>query len=249
MRNSSRVQLVPAFLLHQRAWRDSSRIIEFLARDHGRVVLFAKGVRRAGSSLGAVLQPFAPLVLSWVGSGDGGTLTGAEFDGEPLRLPPARLMSGYYLNELLLRLLGREDPHPQVYCAYREALAGLGRDASQSRVLRLFEKRLLDALGLGVDYAHLLADGAPVRADAYYHVAPARGVLGLAARADAASACHGAELLSLAAEQLEDPASLATARRLLSAALAGPLDGHELASRRVARAVRAGRAAKGEPSQ
>ena len=241
------MQLAPAFLLHQRAWRDSSRIVEFLARDHGRVVLFAKGVRRPRSALAAALQPFAPLLLSWSGSGDGGTLTGVELACGPMALPAASVMSGFYLNELLLRLLAREDPHPEVYAAYALALAGLRAAGGTARALRLFEKRLLDALGLGLDYGHLASDGTPLAADTYYHVEAARGVLGVAERPDPGAAYRGAELLSLAAEELADPQSLAAARRLLRAALAGPLDGHELASRSVARALQAKTTGRGDP--
>jgi len=233
-----RVLLEPAYLLHQREWRDSSRIVEFYTRDHGRVALFAKGVRRAGSAYAALLQPFVPLLVSWSGSGDGGTLTGAELAGTPVALAPRCLMSGFYLNELVLKLLERVDPHPEVHEAYALALAALADPAAEQRALRLFEKRLLDALGLGLDYAHLAADGARVEPDRYYHVDPGRGVAGPAARPDAPGACRGADLLALAGEELGGGAGLATARRLLGAAIAAALDGRELASRRVARAVR-----------
>lgn len=236
-----RVQLEPAFLLHQRDYRDSSRIIEFFARDQGRVCLFAKGARRPQSALASVLQPFAPLLISWSGSGDGGTLTGAERASVPAPLPAAALMSGFYLNELILKLLGREDPHPDVHEAYALALAGLAASPGEGRALRLFEKRLLDALGLGLDYARIASSGEPVRADAYYHVRAEQGVLEAPAGAEGASLYRGADLLSLAAEELADAGSLAAAKRLLRQALVAPLDGRELNTRAVARAVQAGR--------
>ena len=236
-----RVQLEPAYLLHQRDYRDSSRIIDFFARDHGRVCLFAKGARRPQSSLASVLQPFAPLLISWSGPGDGGTLTGAERAAVPAPLPAAALMSGFYLNELILKLLGREDPHPDVHEAYALALAGLADAPGEARALRLFEKRLLDALGLGLDYARIAATGEPVRADAYYHVRAERGVLEAPAGAPGASLYCGADLLSLAAEELGEAGSLAAAKRLMREALVAPLDGRELNTRNVARAVRAGR--------
>ncbi len=237
-----RVQLEPAYLLHQRDWRDSSRIVEFFTRDHGRVALFAKGVRRQGSPYASLLQPFVPLLVSWSGPADGGTLTGAEFAGRPVAVAPQCLMSGFYMNELVLKLMERVDPHPDVHEAYALSLASLADPGAEHRALRLFEKRLLDALGLGLDYAHLVADGARVEPDRYYHVDPERGVTGLAARPDAPGACRGADLLALAGEELEGPAGLATARRLLAASLAAALDGRELESRKVARAVRSVRA-------
>jgi DNA repair protein RecO (recombination protein O) len=242
MHQPRRVLLEPAFLLHQRDFRDSSRIIECFARDRGRVCLFAKGVRRPGSSLAALLQPFVPLLLSWSGPGDGGTLTAAELAAPPLALQPPALMSGFYLNELILKLLAREDPHPDVYEAYTLALASLGDPGGESRALRLFEKQLLDALGVGLDYAREAGSGEPVRPDAYYHVREERGVVRVAAEPDFATDYRGCDLLSLAAEDLADAASLAAAKRLLRAALSGPLDGRELTTRAVARALRAGQA-------
>ncbi len=232
-----RVQLEPAFLLHQRDYRDSSRIVECFSRGHGRVCLFAKGVRRPGGALAAVLQPFLPLLISWSGPGDGGTLTGAEMVGAPVRLPARALMSGFYLNELLLKLLGREDPFPDVYEAYTLALEELRATPAAARALRLFEKRLLEALGVGLDYAHLAGGGAPLDADAYYHVHAEQGVVAAPPGADPGRGYRGRELLSLAAEELTDAASLASAKRLLRAALEAPLDGRELATRGVARAL------------
>lgn len=244
---SRRVQLEPAYLLHQRQWRDSSRIVDFLSRDYGRVTLFAKGVRRAGSSWQAVLQPFAPLVISWSGSGDGGTLTGAELVDRPLAVAPGCLMSAFYLSELVLKLLGREDPHPDVHEAYTMALAALTDPAGELRGLRLFEKRLLEAIGVGLDYGHLVDGGERLAADRYYHVDPARGVMGLAREPSQSSGCRGEDLLSLGGEELLSAASLATARRVLRAAIDVALDGRELASRRVARAVHERRMGKEEP--
>jgi DNA repair protein RecO (recombination protein O) len=262
-----RVALEPAYLLHHRAWRDTSRVVELLTRDRGRVSLFAKGARRAGSAWRAVLQPFAPLLVSWSGPGDGGTLTGAEFSAGPQGVPPPRLLSGFYLNELLLKLLSPEDPHPEVFESYAAAIAELAGprtpagetpDASavlaqrEARTLRLFEKRLLDALGIGLDYAHLAGGGERLDPDAYYHVRPQHGVVGVAARpagrqgaAAAVGDYRGAHLLSLAAEELADAGALAAARQLLREALAAPLDGREIASRGVARALKAHGAGRG----
>ena len=108
-----RVQLEPAYLLYHRPWSDSSRILELMTRNHGRVTLFARGARRSGSSLRGVLQPFVPLLVSWSGRADGGTLVGAEIGGVLRPLPPAQLMSGFYLNELLLHLLPRDSNVPR----------------------------------------------------------------------------------------------------------------------------------------
>jgi DNA repair protein RecO (recombination protein O) len=232
-----RVQLEPAYLLHQRPFKDSGRILDLLSRDHGRVHLFARGTRGGKSPLGAVLQPFQALIVSWSGSAEGGTLTGAELAEERgPRLPPARLLAGFYLNELLMKLLAEDDAHPELYAHFGAALAELAGEAGEARALRLFEKRLLDALGLGIDYSQV-AGGAPVEPNGYYRVLAGRGVVGPLPEGE--PGLPGEHLLALAAEFLPTADSVATARHALSGALEAALDGRALASRGVARAVQA----------
>ena len=150
---------------------------------------------------------------------------------------PACLMSGYYLNELLLKLLGREDPHPDVFEFYGATLRQLADPADERRALRIFEKRFLDALGFGIDYAHCLATGDGVLAERYYRVDPQQGVVGETTPAHPA-AVPGTDLLALAGESLSSDSQLQVARRLLGSTLEAVLDGRELHSRRVARAVK-----------
>jgi DNA repair protein RecO (recombination protein O) len=148
-----RVEHTPAFILHQRPWGDSGRVVELFAREHGRLSVFAQGVRGSRARLAAVLQPFAPLLVSWSGRRAAPRLTGAESDHAQLvteALRQERVMSAWYLSELVLTLTARHDPQPELFGHYADALAGLRRAASQERILRLFEKRLLDVLGYGV---------------------------------------------------------------------------------------------------
>src|SRR5688572_9193152 len=241
-RNAGRILLTPAYLLHHAPWRDSSRRLELLTREHGRVTLFARGVRRPASDLRAVLQPFQRMLVSWSGRGEAGTLIGAELDGEPTSLPPARLMSGFYLNELLLKLFERQDAHPHVFDDYARALERL-RDkdneprlrgaGAEARTLRIFEKRLLDSLGYGLDLARECESGAALDPRGHYHVRIERGVT-RAVEESAATYC-GASLASLASEDLGDEQSLRDARRLLREALGACLDGRNLKSREVMR--------------
>src|SRR5215831_1427468 len=101
-----RVQLQPAYVLHHRSYRDTSRILELFTRDYGRITLFARGVRgakRAASALTSILQPFHRVLISYSSRGEAGQMTHAEFDGVFRDLPPVRSLSGFYLNELLLR--------------------------------------------------------------------------------------------------------------------------------------------------
>jgi DNA repair protein RecO (recombination protein O) len=148
-----RVHLAPAFLLHQQPWGDHGRIFELFSRDHGRLSVFAKGVRGAGAKLASILQPFNLLLVSWAGRGDAPRLTTAERDpawqtGQ--QLPADRIMSAYYLSELLLALTVRHDPQPELFQGYAEAITGLRTSTTVERELRLFEKRMLDVIGYGV---------------------------------------------------------------------------------------------------
>lgn len=147
-----RVLHAPAFMLHQRPWGDAGRIFELFSRDHGRLSVFAHGVRGAHARLASVLQPFVPLLVSWAGRGESPRLTGAELHHEQsgAALPRGRLMSAWYVSELVLTLTARHDPQPELFAHYAQALAGLRAAVSQERTLRLFEKRLLDTLGYGV---------------------------------------------------------------------------------------------------
>jgi DNA repair protein RecO (recombination protein O) len=148
-----RVAHAAAFLLHQHPWGDRGRIFELFTLDHGRLSVFAQGVRGPQAKLAGVLQPFVPLLVSWAGRGESPRLTGAEADssGQPLPLlPPSRLMSAYYLSELVLSLTIRHDPQPLLYGHYTAALVALRQESSEQCALRCFEKRLLDVLGYGL---------------------------------------------------------------------------------------------------
>jgi DNA repair protein RecO (recombination protein O) len=148
-----RAEHTPAFLLHQRPWGDSGRIFELFSRDHGRLSVFAHGVRGANAKLAGVLQPFLPLLVSWAGRGESPRLTGAEMDagaGGRASIPQDRLMSAWYLSELVMSLTVRHDPQPELYEHYRTAIDDLRQAPGLARTLRLFEKRLLDVLGYGI---------------------------------------------------------------------------------------------------
>lgn len=235
MTSDRRRQLEPAFLLHHRPWSDSSRILDLLTRQHGRITLFAHGVRRPKSRLRALLQPFVPLLVSWSGSGDGGTLTGTEPGRAIPAMPPDRLLSGFYLNELLLRLLAKQDRHEQLYDGYVRALAGLAA-ADDRRALREFELLLLDELGYGLEFDREAAGGNALQADRYYHFEPGRGLT--AVRDEDAGAYRGGDLLAVARRDFDEPAALSVARRVLGAAISHCLEGRGLASREVLLALK-----------
>lgn len=232
-----RVLLEPAYLLHHRPWSDTSRILELMTRSHGRVTLFARGARRPGSALRGVLQPFIPLLVSWSGRADGGTLTGAEIGGALRPLPPAQLMSGFYLNELLLRLLPREDRHDRVFDAYADAIGRLA-GATDHRPLRVFELILLEELGYGLELARDAASGEPLEPDRYYHFQAGRGVLAVRETAGDLDAIQGRDMLAVSCGEFDEPAALSAAKRILRAAIGHCLEGRGLQSREVMLALR-----------
>jgi DNA repair protein RecO (recombination protein O) len=205
------------------------------------VSVFARGARTArkpGASLIPILQPFNRLLVSWSGKGEAGQLTGAEFDGPVSALPPDRLVSAFYLNELLLRLFTRHDSHPDVFALYDATLQGLKFDDSGVRALRLFEKRLLDALGYGLALERDVESGLPVDARSAYRYRLDQGAVRVPGVAEGAGIFSGRMLLALAREDLADPAVCAEARMLLKAALDRCLEGKELRSREVMLALR-----------
>jgi DNA repair protein RecO (recombination protein O) len=230
-----RVQLAHSYLLHQRPYRESGRILEVLTREHGRLTLFARGVRGARSPLAAMLQPFQLLLLSFSGRGEAATLTGAEVPAYEPPVPGALLMGAFYLNELLLKLTTRHDPCQELFDAYREALGGL-RAGTLEPSLRIFEKRLLACIGYGLDLTCEAGSGVPIQAGAHYHFRPGQGLVAVAA--DTPGALAGESLLGLAREQLGGSGVLGDARRLLRAALAECLEGRPLLTRQVATGVR-----------
>jgi len=234
-RSVRRVSLAPGFILHQRPYRETSRILEVLTREHGRLTLFARGARGPKARLAAVLQPFQLLLLSWSGRGESAQLTAAESGGATAVVPGSSIMAAFYLNELLMKLTTRHDPHPELFDAYATALAELGAGPPLEPALRIFEKRLLDVLGYGLDLSTEAHSGERIEPHGYYHFRPAQGLF--ATVAGAAGALAGHSILRLASEQLSDERELEDSRRLLQAALAQCLEGRELATRTVARAL------------
>jgi DNA repair protein RecO (recombination protein O) len=233
-RSTRRVELTHGYLLHHRPWRDSSRILEVFTREFGRLTLFARAVRGPSARLAPVLQPFQPLLLSWSGRGEAPQLTGAERARHAAALPRERLMAGFYLNELLMKLTTRHDPQPELFDHYDAALDGLRGEALEP-ALRLFEKRLLDVLGYGLNLATEARTGAHLVAGEYYHYRPALGFV--AAARGSAGALAGDSLLKLARESLSGQQELEDARRVLQAALGACLEGRPLSTRAVARAM------------
>lgn len=227
MQPRERVTLEPAYLLHSREYRDTSRILDVFTARHGRLTLFARGARGPKSKFASLLMPFRPLLVSWNGRGDAAQLTGAEPHGELWILPARQVLSGFYLNELIISLTTRHDPQPQLFEDYALALQQLAADTPPEPALRVFEKRLLTSLGYGLEFA--------VDAQMFYRYRVGEGLAEV--REAAPGAYSGRCLLALQEENLRDAESLDVARRVLRQALDHCLEGRELRTRTVARSM------------
>jgi DNA repair protein RecO (recombination protein O) len=224
------VWLTPAYVLHQYAYRDTSRIVETFSAEHGRLTLFARGAAGPKSGLRAVLRPFQRLLVSWSGRSEACQLVTAEIDGPATGLPPKRLMSGFYLNELLLKLTVRADPHPEIFAAYGEAIRSLSAGDDEEGCLRRFEKRLLEDLGYGLELAQT-NDGHPIESERYYRFKSQSGPQ--LCVAEAPGAVYGRSLADLDREDFADDRTLRDAKRVLRAAIDACLEGRPLKSREV----------------
>jgi len=234
-----RISFQSAYILHSRPYRDTSALLEVFTREHGRIGLVARGARGPKSKLRSVLQPFQPVLLSWLARGDLGTLIDAEPQGVTQALTGRALLSGYYLNELLQRLTHRHDPHPVLYDAYQEAMTGLSDISQTERVLRLFEKRLLRELGYGLVLDHDVVSGAPLDAAALYNYHLERGPVFTEDAAMRGLVLHGGSLLSLDRDDLVEERSLRESKRLMRAVLALYLGDKPLKSRELFRQMSA----------
>ncbi|MFO1282126.1 MAG: DNA repair protein RecO [Burkholderiales bacterium] len=225
-----------AFVLHTWPYKETSLIVEAFAREDGRVAMVAKGAKRPRSELHGVLQAFQPVALSWSGAGEMKTLVRAEWRGG-LPLPSGSgLLCGFYLNELVMKLVPRDDPHPGLYDAYAAALAELGAGAAQAPVLRRFELALLSELGYALPLAAEAGTGAPIDAATRYHYAFDKG----AQRQPPPGGgrwplVRGATLIALAQGRYDDPDTAAEAKRLMREVIDHYLDARTISSRRIVR--------------
>jgi DNA repair protein RecO (recombination protein O) len=242
---SKRVQLQPGYVLHHRPFRDTSQILDVLTRDHGRIALVARGSRGARSRLAGLLRPFMPLRVSWVARTDLGTLTGAEAAGAPANLRGDALLSAYYINELMLCFLHRDDPQPEIFTLYADVIAALAANPGVAAALRNFELELLGLLGYAVSLGQEAGTEDEVVADGYYDYRLEQGPVRVE-RTEGPLVFRGALLRAIGARQFEDEAVLRAAGRLLREVIAYHLGGKELQSRKVLREVHRGRIAPRE---
>ncbi len=232
---SERVDHQPAYILHSHPWKETSLIVEAFTAGHGRVPLVARGARRAHSSLKTRLLSFQPLWLSWYGKGGLRTLHDAEWQGGGLQLDGLALMCGFYLNELLLKLLPPDDPHERLFAHYADTLHELAGVTNPQPVLRRFELDLLSELGYAQTLDRL-ADGGPVLPEARYAYAFGHGLT--AAGADEAT-YSGRALLAMAAGDFSDAHTLGEAKQLMRSLIHHYLGDKPLLTRQLLRDLHA----------
>jgi DNA repair protein RecO (recombination protein O) len=227
-----RAEQEPGFVLHAYPYKETSLIVEAFTRRYGRVGLLARGARRPRSMMRGVLLAFHPLHLSWSASAELGTLMRAEWGGGQKALAGIGLMCGFYINELLLRLLPREDPHERLFDAYAAALENLSIEKSQAPVLRSFEHRMLAELGYAPVLDRDAASGAAIEPARHYTYEAERGPVETR-RANGDSVISGRTLLDMAADNYDDSRTRDEARRLMRALIAERLGGQTLHTRAV----------------
>lgn len=228
-----RVDGQPGFVLHGYPYRETSLIVDVFSRDHGRVALMARGARRPRSALRGLLMGFQPLELGWAGGGEVLTLMKAEWVGGLPLLTDRALFVGYYLNELLINLLPREDAHPKLYDAYLEMLHALSEGVRESD-LRRFEKVLLQELGYGLTLSHD-RNGEPIDADRWYRYEIEHGALPVTADETGSQCVRGQTLLDMERGDFSDAVSGMQAKQLMRNLMHYYLDGKVLETRKIFR--------------
>jgi len=224
----------PAFVLHSYPFRETSLILEVFSRHHGRLAIVARGARRPHSALRSVLMNFQPLLLSWFGKGEVRTLHSAEWQGGQPYLQGKALMCGFYLNELLLNLLARDDPHEQLFDYYRATLQRLAHERDHAATLRCFEKHLLQELGYALPLACEANNGRDISPDRCYRYFVERGAVHedmIGSGTTDGVSVLGKTLLDIAADDYADPVSAQQSKQLMRALLNHYLGGKVLRTR------------------
>lgn len=235
-------ELISGFVLHRRPYRDTSALVDVFTREHGRITVVARGVQSARSAWRGLLQPFRPLWLAWSGRGELFTLTQAEAAGPQIWLTGSLALSGLYLNELVMKLLARDDPYPVLFERYSQTLTALTEDHErlhEATVLRLFERDLLQELGTGLVLDHDVSSGAPVEPETLYCYMAEQGPVAVLPAAHSEPGCnvHGSTLLALQQGELTGDRTMREGKQLMRVVLDHHLGHRSMASRKLRRAL------------
>ncbi len=224
------------FVLHRREYSESSLLVDFFTENHGRITLLAKGARRPRSPLKSVLQPFTPLLLKWTGKGDLKTLTKAEPASLTLPMQTLALYSGFYVNEVLVRVLENHTAYPELFQHYLHCMTKLASQPNEIEpILRIFEFQTLKALGYGVDFCHCAATGKPVDPKMTYQFRESEGFI--ASLLQNNHTFIGKDLLAFSEMDFSEKDTLQSAKRFTRIALKPYLGSAPLKSRELFQSV------------
>jgi len=229
-------QLQSGFVLHSRPWRESSLLVDIFTENYGKIGLCARGVRGKKSLQRSLLQPLSPLLLSWTGRGELQTLTSLEAAAPAIALSGYALYCALYVNELMVRLLHKHDPHPELFCHYQWTLQQLSVADNLEQTLREFELHLLAVIGYGLTLSNDINGAAITESDVYQ--LNSDGLFQVheeQSNQDSARQFSGNHLLLIGNKNWQDPATLKAAKRLLRLALQPLLGEKPLQSRKLFR--------------
>lgn len=227
-----RVQSQPGFVLHSYPYKETSLIIDVFSRQYGRVALLAKGAKRPHSQLRGVLQTFQPLTFSWSGKSELQTLTAAEWVGGMLPLEKNTLLCGFYLNEIIIKLIQRDDPQPLLFDEYVATINQLAHSESAAIVLRKFELNLLKTAGVVNDLSFCTKQRAPVFPETLYTVDPEAGTRPVQGN-EAGIKVHGKTLLDMQAHDYSDVNTQQQSKLLMRSLLTHHLHGMPIHTRQI----------------
>ena len=225
-----RAELNPCYILHNRSYRETSLILDVFSRRHGRISLVAKGARKQKNDKRALLQPGRKISIAWTMRRELGTLTQVEPCQDNQQYGAGGLLTVFYINELMVKLLHRHEPHPELFDAYEEAISKLIDTSTEQITLRVFEKRLLEALGYGLVLSSDV-EGNAIKDDQKYNYLLERGPVPLASPDGNAMRISGRTLTALAEEKFGDDHVLAEAKQLMRMVLGNLLGDKPLVSR------------------
>ena len=220
-----------AIVLHSYPFRETSLILEVFSRRHGRLPIVARGARRPKSNLRTVLMSFQPLLLSWFGKGEVRTLHSAEWQGGQPYLQGTALMCGFYLNELLLNLLARDDPHEQLFDYYRATLHRLAHETDHAATLRCFEKHFLQELGYTLLLDRVAGSDLAIQSNLNYRYIVERGAVRDSNHNEAGVPVLGKTLLDMLIDDYTDPVTAQQSKQLMRVLLNHHLGGKILHTR------------------
>lgn len=228
----------PAYVLHSYPFRETSLVVEVLTRHHGRVALVARGARRPKSAVRGVLQSFQPILLSWFGGHELKTLHKAEWQGGMTPPQGMGLICGFYLNELLLKLTAREDPHERLFDYYTQTLAELVETTDFAGVLRRFERRLMEELGYALVLEHEAGSEHAIQPGNDYRYVPERGPVPASEAANGVQ-LRGKTLLDMARDDYSDAVTQQQGKQLMRALINHYLGEQTLHTRQLLRDLQA----------